>query len=92
MSLMTPSRVRCDDEVETGQSRSRWRSKRRSGAMEICQRTDQRVPASLLRRGCWLWPFALVTVVLSAGAASAHGFPASSVRICVFDDNEECHE
>ena len=63
------------------------RIKRWSGAMEVCQRANQRFPTRLLRRGCWLLLFALVTVALSASAASAYDLSAGLHYTCAIDDN-----
>jgi hypothetical protein len=55
--------------------------------MEVFQRTNQQIATRPLRRGCSLLLFALVTVVLSASAASSYDLAVGYRYTCVIDDN-----
>ena len=63
-----------------------WR-KSWSGAIKVCRRTHQLFLTRLLRSGCWMLFFALVTAVFSASATSAYDLAAGESHTCAIDDN-----
>jgi alpha-tubulin suppressor-like RCC1 family protein len=87
MSSMMTSRFRRDAEAGIQSLLFPWRSKRRSGAMEVCQGTGGRFPTGFLCGGRWLLLLAVATSFVNASAASAYDLAAGRYDTCAIDDN-----